>query len=180
MGPIGYKVNPMLMALAAFHIALLLGAAALLVAAAVCDALHYRIPNRICAAMLAFFPLFVLTAPHSLDWKQHVMVFLLVLAAGFTMFMGHLAGAGDVKLLAVTGLWAGPHLVAVFLVGTAVAGGFVALGMAALTHFRNRSARFGRQPAVAVAKVPIPYGMAIAAGGLNVIYRLLQPILFPG
>jgi prepilin peptidase CpaA len=169
----------MLMMMAAFHIALLLGAAALLVDAAVNDALHYRIPNKISAAMLLFFPLFALTAPHAIDWKQNVMVFLLIVVAGFTMFMGHLAGAGDVKLLAVTGLWAGPHQVAVFLVGTAVAGGFVALGMALLTLYRNRTAALKNQPAMAVAKVPIPYGMAIAAGGLNILYRLSQPILFP-
>jgi prepilin peptidase CpaA len=170
----------MLMAFAAFHIAALLGAAMLLAAAAVNDARYYRIPNKICAAMFALFPLFVLTAPQSLDWKQHVMVFFLVLASGFAMFMGHLAGAGDIKLLAVTGLWAGPHLMAVFLVTTAIAGGFVALAMAFLTHMRNRSARRERKSTVAVAKVPIPYGIAIAIGGLNVLYRLSEPILFPG
>lgn len=170
----------MLMAMAAFHIALLVGAAGLLVAAAVNDALQYRIPNKICAGILVIFPLFVLTAPQGIDWKQHAMVFGLILAAGFAMFMGHLAGAGDIKLLAVMGLWAGPHHLGVFLAGTAVAGGLVALGMAALTYFRNRSAAAHNQPLMAVAKVPIPYGMAIAAGGLNILYRLSQPILFPG
>lgn len=170
----------MLMMMAAFHIALLLGAAGLLLAAAVSDARQYRIPNAIAAAMLASFPLFVLTAPHGLDWKQHVMVFLLILAAGFAMFMGHLAGAGDVKLLAVTGLWAGPHNVAVLLVSTAVAGGMVALTMALLTMVRNRRAENRQEPAVAVARVPIPYGIAIAFGGLSVLYRLAEPILFPG
>jgi prepilin peptidase CpaA len=169
----------MLVALAAFHIACLLLAATFLVAAAVNDALRYRIPNRICAAMLICFPFFVLTAPHSIDWKQHVMVFALVLVAGSAMFMSNLAGAGDIKLLAVTGLWAGPHQVAVFLVGTAVAGGVVALGMALLTHYRNRQATRQQLPAIAIAKVPIPYGLAIAAGGLNILYRLSQPILFP-
>src|ERR1700685_2244195 len=113
----------MLLTMTAFHLALLLGVAALLVAAAINDALQYRIPNKICSAIFGFFPLFVLTAPYSIDWKQHIVVFFLILAAGFAMFMGHLAGAGDVKLLAVTGLWAGPHHLAVFLVGTAVAGG---------------------------------------------------------
>lgn len=170
----------MLMVMAAFHLALLLGAAGLLIAAAVSDCLHYRIPNTICAAMLIFFPLFIITSPHAIDWKQNVMVFLLILAAGFAMFLGHLAGAGDIKLLAVTGLWAGPRLVGMFLVGTAIAGGFVALGMALLTHYRNRSAAAKSLPAVAVAKVPIPYGAAIAAGGVGVVYQLLQPILFPG
>lgn len=169
----------MLMMMAAFHIALLVGAAVLLVWAAVNDALYYRIPNKISAAMLICFPLFVVTAPHGIDWKQHMMVFVLILAAGFVMFMGHMAGAGDVKLLAVTGLWAGPHHLAILLAGTAVAGGCVALGMAGLTLCRNRAAERRHLPAVAVAKVPIPYGMAIAAGGLNILYRLSQPILFP-
>src|SRR5271170_2660586 len=90
-----------------------------------------------------------------------------VLISGFAMFVGHLAGAGDIKLLAATGLWAGPHLVAMFLVVTAIAGGVLALTMAILTYIRNRS---GKQ-AMAVAKVPIPYGVAIAAGGLSVMFK---------
>jgi len=169
----------MLMMMAAFHIAMLLGAAALLVWAAVGDSLYYRIPNKISVTMLALFPLFIVTAPHEIDWKQHLMVFVLILSAGFVMFMGNLAGAGDVKLLAVTGLWAGPHQLAVLLAGTAVAGGIVALGMAVLTLIRNRRSTGRNFPALPVAKVPIPYGMAIAAGGLNILYRLSQPILFP-
>jgi prepilin peptidase CpaA len=170
----------MLLTMTAFHIALLACAAVLLVAAAINDVIQYRIPNKICGALLATFPFYVLTSPYSIDWKQHVIVSLLILGAGFAMFMGHLAGAGDIKLLAATGLWAGPHLVAVLLVGTAVAGGLVALGMALVTYVRNKSSKFRREPAVAVAKVPIPYGMAIAAGGLLILYRLSQPILFPG
>ncbi len=91
------------------------------------------------------------------------------------MFIGNLAGAGDIKLLAATGLWAGPHLVALFLIITAIAGGFLALIMALLTYVRNLSGR----RAVALAKVPIPYGIAIASGGLSTIYMLSHPILFP-
>jgi prepilin peptidase CpaA len=170
----------MLMAMAAFHIALLAGAAGLLVAAAVNDFFHYRIPNKICAGILVSFPLFVLTSPHSIDWKQNILIFVLILAAGFVMFLGHLAGAGDIKLLAVTGLWAGAHHLGTFLIGTALAGGVVAGAMAVATYLRNRSATERNQPPVAISKVPIPYGMAIAAGGLNVLFRLAQPILFPG
>ena len=169
----------MLMMMAAFHIALLCIAAALLVAAAVSDSLHYRIPNKISAAMLVLFPFFVLTAPQPIDWKQNLLVFVLILALGFAMFLGNLVGAGDVKLLSVTGLWAGPHQVAVFLAGTAVAGGFVALGMALLTMLRNRRAAARHEAEIAVAKIPIPYGVAIAVGGINILCRLAQPILFP-
>jgi prepilin peptidase CpaA len=166
----------MVLELSVFHIAILFGAAVLLVLAAVSDAQRYRIPNWVCAALLLLFPFFVLTAPGAVEWSQHLMVFGLMLISGFAMFIGNIAGAGDIKLLAVTGLWAGPHLVAVFLVTTAIAGGFLALVMALLTHFRNRSGR----SAVALAKIPIPYGIAISIGGLAVLSLLSQPILFPG
>ncbi|MFY9287236.1 MAG: prepilin peptidase [Alphaproteobacteria bacterium] len=165
----------MVLALAAIHIAVLLAAAAVLVAAAINDARSYRIPNILCAALLILFPLFVMTAPRPVEWDQHLMVFGLVLVSGFVMFIGNLAGAGDIKLMAAAGLWAGPHLVAVFLIVTAIAGGLLALVMAFLTYARN----FSGKQAVALAKVPIPYGIAIAIGGLSTIYMLSQPILFP-
>ena len=166
----------MILALTAFHIATLVAASALLVAAAVNDSRHYRIPNAICIALLVMFPLFVLTAPHGIEWEQNLIVCLLVLLSGFGMFLGNLAGAGDIKLLAATSLWAGPHLIAVFVITTAIAGGFLALGVAALTHYRNRS---GKQEAVPLAKAPIPYGIAIAVGGVSTFCMLSQPILFP-
>ena len=165
----------MILALTAFHIATLVAASALLIGAAIHDARHYRIPNKICITLFLLFPLFVLTAPHSIDWEQNIIVCILVLASGFGMFLGNLAGAGDIKLLAATSLWAGPHLVSVFVITTAIAGGFLALGIAAMTHFRNRT---GKQ-AVPLAKAPIPYGIAIAVGGVSTFYMLSQPILFP-
>ena len=103
------------------------------------------------------------------------MVFGLVLLSGFAMFIGNLAGAGDIKLMAATGRWAGPHLVAVLLIMTAIAGGILALTMALLTYLRNAA---GKQ-SLTLAKVPIPYGIAIAVGGLSTVYMLSQPILFP-
>lgn len=165
----------MILTLTAFHIATLLAAAALLVMAAVNDARHYKIPNLLCAALVALFPVFVLTAPHAVEWEQNLMVFGLMLLSGFGMFMGNLAGAGDIKLLAAMSLWAGPHLVAVFLITTAISGGVLALGMMALTFVRNRF----RKETLILAKVPIPYGIAIAVGGLCTISKLSQSILFP-
>src|SRR5262249_47786735 len=118
---------------------------------------------------------FVITAPNAIEWGQHLMVFGLMLISGFAMFMGNIAGAGDIKLLAATGLWAGPHLVAVFLVTTAIVGRLLAPVMALLTHLRNRS---GRSP-FALVKAPIPYGRAISAGRFTVLCLLSQPFLFP-
>lgn len=162
--------------LSAFHIALLFGAAGLLIAAAFSDSQRYRIPNWISAALLLLFPAFVLTAPSAVDWKQHLLIFGLLLVSGFFIFTNNIAGAGDIKLLAATGLWAGPHYVALFLVVTAIAGGVLSLLMAGLTRVRNLSSK----ERVALTKVPIPYGVAISVGGLSTVYMLSQPVLFPG
>ena len=165
-----------MLAITAFHMGLILAAAILLIVGAVSDARHYKIPNMLCAALVLLFPFFVVTAPVAIDWKQNLLVCGLVLIAGFAMFVGHLAGAGDIKLLAAASLWAGPHLVAVFLITTAIAGGLLALWMAGTTYYRNHK----REPVAALAQVPIPYGIAIGLGGLNTLYMLAQPIVFPG
>jgi Flp pilus assembly protein protease CpaA len=46
--------------------------------------------------------------------------------------------------------------------------------MAGLTFVRNRT----REKTLPLAKVPIPYGIAIAAGGLTILYRLSEPLFF--
>jgi prepilin peptidase CpaA len=126
--------------------------------------------------LLGLFPVFVATAPHEINWHQNAAVFALVTVAGFAMFLGKLTGAGDIKLLSVASLWAGPHLIAVLLVVTAFAGGVESLIIALLTQWRHRA----DTQAVKLHQVPIPYGIAIATGGLAVLGMIAQPILLPG
>ena len=159
-----------------FHLAIVFGAAVLLVIAAISDAQSYRIPNKVCAAMLLLFPLFVMTAPGAIEWEQHLMVFGLMLASGFVMFAGNIAGAGDIKLLAATGLWAGPHLVAVFLITTAIAGGLA--GACSWRCSRISATIVPRRTAVALARVPNPYGVAISIGGLERFRCCRNPFCF--
>ncbi len=152
-----------------------LGAAALvIVAAAAHDARHYRIPNALSLSLSALFPVFVLVSPHNIDWKNHALVGALMLAVGIVLYIGHLAGAGDAKLLAAAGLWAGPQQAGPYLMTTALAGG--ALALAYILCLRLRPARRGNR---SVTKTPIPYGIAIAAGGLQTFYHLSQPLLSP-
>jgi prepilin peptidase CpaA len=165
----------MALAFTSFHVALLVIAASIFVAAAVSDACVYRIPNYMSALLLGLFPVFVITAPHIVNWHQHIMVFSLVALSGFAMFLSNLVGAGDIKLLSVASLWAGPHFIAVLLVVTAVTGGVVSIVMAILTHLRNRH----KTDTQHLTKVPIPYGIAIASGGLATLAMMAQPILMP-
>jgi len=157
----------------ALHLATLGVAAALFAAAAVSDVRSYRIPNFLCAALLLLFPFYALTAPQPIAWDQNIAVFTLVSAVGFIAFWRGLFGAGDVKLLAVASLWAGPHWIAVLLFVMALAGGIESF-VAGATVFFKRS-KNGALPRF--GKVQIPYGVAIATGGVTMLGLMAHPIL---
>lgn len=149
-------------------------AAALIVAASAVDAWSFRVPNLICLALLLLFPAFVLTAPYEVLWGQHIAVFVATLAVGFALYAKKFTGAGDVKLIASISLWAGPEWIGLFLLVTGIAGGLLALGVAGMTWRRLRAQ--GNANLAALAKVPVPYGVAIAIGGLCTLAMLTHPV----
>jgi prepilin peptidase CpaA len=165
----------MTLALTFIHVALLLIAAFIFIAAAVSDARSYRIPNYLCASLAALFPFYAMTSPTSLDWRQNILVFGIVSVIGFAAFLGNFMGAGDIKLLSAASLWAGPQWVAVLLIVTFFAGGIEALATAALMHRRLP----GKNRIRRLAKAQIPYGIAIATGGLTMLGLMSHPILLP-
>ncbi len=150
-------------------------AALLLVAAAYSDARRYRIPNAASLALLGLFPAYVLTAPHDVAWLRHIAVFVVVLAGGYLLYMKKLIAAGDVKLLAVVSLWAGPSMIGILIFITLLAGGLLAVITATVVFYRYRhDLKSQKKP---VGKVFIPYGVAIAIGGLCVLMVMFQPDL---
>lgn len=160
-----------------FHLSVLALAAILFMAAAVTDMRAYRIPNAISLALVLLFPLYVLCAPSDVSWQQHLMVFALVLVIGLMMFSGNLAGAGDIKLLSAAALWAGANYIGVLLVVTGLAGGVLALGIA-LVRITRQAKMKGKADVYALAKMPIPYGVAIAAGGVAALLMIAKPYLW--
>ncbi|MDD3181251.1 MAG: prepilin peptidase [Alphaproteobacteria bacterium] len=147
----------------------------LMIYAAGSDAARFRIPNMSCLAILALFPLFVLTAPTTVPWLKHLAVFGLVFVAGYVLFLKNIAGAGDIKLIAVIALWAGPTYCAHFLFITAISGGILSLGIGAATLIRRHLSKTKEGPAL--RQTPIPYGVAIAVGGLCTLALLSHPDL---
>ena len=135
-------------------------AAALLVWAAVGDAGRYTIPNRFPAALALAFAAHAALAGTEAPLTAHLAVSALLFAAGAGLFALGAMGGGDVKLLAAAGLWAGPAGAAHLLVVMSVAGGFLALIVLALHRL---SAPRGGERAAALR---LPYGVAIATGGL--------------
>ena len=150
----------------------------LLLSAAFGDIKTYRIPNAYSLALLALYPFFALTAPYSVDLPGSLGVMAIVLVAGFAIYTTRSVGGGDVKLLTAVALYAGPSLILEFILITAVSGGAIALvmlnrpmrmGLAfALDHVGSRTLRD------MLLTEALPYGTAIAAGGIYSTLRLVS------
>lgn len=94
---------------------------------------------------------------------------LAVFAVGAVLFHRGQVGGGDVKLLTVLGIWAGPQEAVIFLIHVALAGG--ALTMAYIMHMRFVAPALGRV-VTAEKKRFVPYAVAISAGAFLLITRL--------
>jgi len=145
--------------------------AAAMITAAVYDAATLTIPNWISLLLIALFPFVALAA--GLSWAavgMHVAIGVGALVVGILLFAWRLIGGGDAKLFAAIalymgGAWIGPYVFAVALAGGALAGVVLAL------RWINASGVSARLPWLAYltkAGTGIPYGIAIAAGGLFV------------
>ena len=132
--------------------------AALLVWAAIVDLRTRTIPDWVSIAVVVMAPLFwwadgVAFYP---DAVERICAAFLVFVIFFGMFWAGGMGGGDVKLGTAFGLWFAPIATLKFFVITSLAGGFVSLG-AWFFHHKIRRLE---------GKTEVPYGVAIAFGGL--------------
>lgn len=144
--------------------------------AAYSDFLKYIIPNHVCVAIAALYPLYALAVAPDLDWAGGIACGVIVFALGFVFFALRLTGGGDVKMLSAVSIWAGPQLILPFLFVTAFAGGV--LSLAALIKFLPGRLRPAGRAGFSMRETPamrerIPYGVAIAVGGIYVSVQLL-------
>jgi len=153
----------------------LIAAGGLFVWAAVSDLKTFRISNSIPIALLFIYPIFVLVRPAAFDWITVGLACLFALAAfvaGLGLFALRVMGGGDVKLLSVGLLWTAPQHAFTFLVVTSMAGLLLALVIVAKTAVDRVSASAdggGALRGMSIMKLELPYGAAIAAGGLYVL-----------
>ena len=94
-----------------------------------------------------------------------------VFGVGAAAFAIGALGGGDVKLLAAVSLFAGPLLLSGFLIITAIVGGLLGLAVLAGAPI-GRPAMAGAGPLRARLRSGLPYGPAIAVGGLWVAASL--------
>ena len=152
-----------------FTLALMGLLAAMLVVAAVVDVRTFTISNRLNAAVALMAPLYwwSIALPLWPDGAIRIGVALLVFALlAVTFFIG-MMGGGDVKLAAALALWFAPWETARFIVYMSIAGGLLTL-VVMWAHRRWPNWQVDENGA-ARAKPEVPYGVAIAAGGLVIL-----------
>jgi prepilin peptidase CpaA len=136
----------------------------MLVVAAVIDTRTFTISNRLnvavaLGALVYWFSVGLAPWPGMAIQLAAGAIVFAVLAAAFYVGM---MGGGDVKLAAALALWFPPVGTIKFLVWMSLAGGALTLGILAWHRAHRREGR-----------PQIPYGVAIAVGGL----AILGPIL---
>ena len=140
----------------------------LVTAAAVWDVATLRIPNALVVALAAsFVPAALAGGISAPTLAVHLGLAVLMLAAGALLMMRGLWGGGDAKLAAALVLWAGWQGLPALLMATALAGGGLAVVvlLARCLPILKRSGS-SSQPRDKAATIPLPYGVALAAGGL--------------
>jgi prepilin peptidase CpaA len=159
------------------------------------DLRERRIPNRLTAGLALLWPIYVLASPTAVAWLAALGLAAVMLLIGLALFARGLIGGGDVKLIAAVSLWAGPEHFVPFMLLTALTGGalslltmwyrrwggaieahLAALGLATPGGPRGvlpeaQSAVTTDSPDLAAT---LPYGIAIAVGGIAVAIPLLK------
>lgn len=145
---------------------------AVIIAGAAYDAATLTIPNWISLVLAALFPLLAFVA--GLSWAEagiHFAVGFAALLAGMALFAGGFVGGGDAKLFAAVSLYVGAANFSMYLIAVAIAGGALAFTLLALRRlaWAGLIERLRGLKHLALSGAGIPYGIAIAAGGLAIL-----------
>ena len=141
--------------------------ALLLVAAAIDDAIRFRISNLLSLGVLVLGIAAILMSRMPYTLWQNAVIFVGLLVVGTMLFSTGKFGGGDVKLLAALGVWVNfrgglPLITSIF-----IAGGVLALVL--IVTRRAVPETVGARWPVLRKGMGIPYGVAIAIGGLITI-----------
>ncbi|RMF11599.1 MAG: hypothetical protein D6763_02625 [Alphaproteobacteria bacterium] len=160
--------------------------ALLLVGAALSDVKRYIISNRLNLAVAGSSVVFLLAQsllPPDLRTINLSLLYIaktvgaaaLVFAVCLVLFAKGVMGGGDVKLITLCTLWAGPPLVLPFIFVTALAGGVVTLGVLVVERLKRLgvpASQIVNPLALRMSQSKVPYGLGIATGGLYVATAL--------
>jgi prepilin peptidase CpaA len=146
---------------------------ALMILAAVSDCASLRIPNWLTGlTAIAFFPMAWATGMPVIEMGWHVLAGFILFFAGYALFALRLFGGGDAKLMAAAGLWFGTSDSLNFLIMTAIAGGILALVVAAWSALSLSWDMSGGERTLPLRQrlrqwaPKVPYGIALSVGAI--------------
>jgi len=161
----------------------------LIIASAVTDFLKLRIPNIISILIILCFVgayglhMVLETNASFQDLSSHLYAFGGTLVVMMVLFFLKLFGGGDAKIIAAISLWTGTQGLGMFLMLTTIAGGVLAITSIILRKtkigqkliskmLRYQSLQDGWVGALAKGTNVVPYGIAIAVGGIGAFRSL--------
>lgn len=146
----------------------------ILICVAVSDVLDRRIPNAAVAALVVLFALWAL-ADRGASLGPGLAAAAIGFVIGFVLYALRIMGAGDVKLFAAVALFTGLSYLHLFALATVLVGGVLAIVSLAASPRRalvmfslKGRGDYGRG---------VPYGVAIAVGGLIAVWGALTGAL---
>lgn len=147
----------------------------LLLAAAASDVRHLRIPNAIPALVVIVFIVgWLMGFPFSGAWWAHLFHFAAALLVGMLLFHFGWFGGGDAKLYAACALWFSFSDAILLLFITTASGAVIVIARMFIIFARSVLSSSG--PANGTRKSAssrsIPYGIAIAVGGIGTIFSV--------
>jgi prepilin peptidase CpaA len=149
----------------------LYGAILLLVAAALWDAVTMTIPNYLVLAVLALYVVGLAVNFDLSDILFDLLAAVIIFVVCFVLFALGWLGGGDAKLAPGAVLWVGYDGFLEFVVAMTLAGGALSIVLLILRGgLRAASASQERLPLVLQWASPIPYGIAISAGAILMIW----------
>ncbi|HWE99025.1 MAG TPA: prepilin peptidase [Caulobacteraceae bacterium] len=142
---------------------------------AITDLRTYTIANWACAAVALLWV--VSTAMRHEDALGPLLVSSCILLGGVALFARGLMGGGDVKLLPAAALWAGPHGLAAFSIVAGLTAAAVALLILSPARRLLPAPPAGLAADTDPLQRPMPFGVAISAGGLWAVANHLPAII---
>lgn len=149
------------------HYGLLIALAIALVFAAFTDLRRRQIDNWLNGAIVLGAPLYWWSSGLTLypEIAIHLAIALAVFAVLAGLFILKMMGGGDVKLLTALALWIEPTMFLKLLIIMALVGGLLTIVMG-IAHLMKRQRD----------RLAVPYGVAIAVGGLWVLGTHYLPL----
>jgi prepilin peptidase CpaA len=150
----------------------------LILAAAISDFRFLRIPNVYPVLIIILFIVSRLMGGFGAEHWSHLYHFLITLGIGMLLFHLCWFGGGDAKLYAAIALWFGLSSGVMFIFATGMSGLALAIFYVVMRQLRRRSTN--PPPEKKRNERRIPYGIAIAMGGMLTALDVGLNTLFPG